>query len=83
MPAEQNSSSNGRPVKIVSHTDLFYKWPVWVVWFVMAILTKWEGHVMAIVPAGTSAEQACFVDSVEGPRDVLVVTPSGSCTPLY
>ena len=47
----------------------------------MALLTYWDGHVMAIVPDGTTAEQARHVDGVEGPRDVLVV-PAGQALAL-
>jgi len=77
----RDASADGRAVKIVSHSDLFYWWPVWAAGFVMALLTYWDGHVMAIVPDGTTAEQARRVDGVEGPRDVLVV-PAGQALAL-
>jgi hypothetical protein len=38
-------------VTIISHSNLFYWWPVWVVGFVMAIITYFEGYVMAVLPA--------------------------------
>ena len=63
-------------VKIISHADLFYWWPVWVVGFLMAFLTYWDDHVMALVPAGTVAENARAVEGHEGPQDVLVL-PAG------
>jgi hypothetical protein len=62
-------------IKIVSHSDLFYWWPVWAVGFLMAFLTYQGGHRMAIVPDGTVAEQSRRVEGHEGPRDVLVVPP--------
>ena len=62
-------------IKIVSHSDLFYWWPVWAVGFLMAFLTYQGGHRMAIVPDGTVAEQGRRVEGHEGPRDVLVVPP--------
>jgi hypothetical protein len=42
-------------VKIVSHSFLFYWWPVWLVGFILAILTfmPWDNHRMVIVPAGS------------------------------
>jgi hypothetical protein len=43
-------------IKIVSHSDLFYWWPVWAVGFLMAALTYQHGHRVAFVPAGTVAE---------------------------
>lgn len=38
-------------VTIISHSNLYYWWPVWVVGFVMAIITYFEGYVMAVLPA--------------------------------
>jgi hypothetical protein len=69
------SSADEPRVKIVSHSDLFYWWPVWAVGFLMAFLTHLGGHRMAIVPDGTVAEQGRQVEGHEGPRDVLVVPP--------
>ena len=45
-------------VKLISHTTLFYWWPVWAVGFLMAFLTYVGGNRMAIVPDGTVAEQS-------------------------
>ena len=51
-----------REIKIVSHSMLFYWWPVWAVGIIMAILTFIDGHLAGIVPPRTeahrSAEQA-------------------------
>jgi hypothetical protein len=68
-------------IKIVSHSDLFYWWPVWAAGFLMALLTYQGDHRMAIVPDGTVAEQGRRVEGHEGPRDVLVV-PSGKVLPV-
>jgi hypothetical protein len=40
-------------IKIVSHSGLFYWWPVWAVGYVMAILTYFSDHFMATVPRNT------------------------------
>jgi hypothetical protein len=76
FPADERE----RQIKIVSHSDLFYWWPVWVVGYLMALLTYWDGHLMAIVPEGTVAEQARRVEGHEEPRDVLVA-PAGRGLP--
>jgi hypothetical protein len=76
-----HTSEGESRIKIVSHSDLFYWWPVWAVGFLMALLTYWGGHHMAVVPAGTVAEQSRQVDGHEGPRDVLVAPP-GKGLPL-
>jgi len=39
-----------RELTIISHSNLYYWWPVWAFGFVMAIITYFEGYVMAIVP---------------------------------
>jgi hypothetical protein len=59
-------------IKIVSHSDLFYWWPVWAVGFLMAFLTYQGDHRMALVPAGTVAERGRLVEGHDDPRDVLV-----------
>jgi hypothetical protein len=63
-------------IKIVSHSNLFYWWPVWAVGLIMALLTYIDGHYLAIVPPGTKAETERNVQGFDqqGPRDVLVVT---------
>src|SRR5690348_1284510 len=40
-------------VTVVSHSNLFYWWPVWAVGFRMCILTFIGDHRMVILPAGT------------------------------
>jgi hypothetical protein len=48
-PAEEGQQE----IKIVSHSTLFYWWPVWAIGFLMALLTYIDGQVLAIVPQGT------------------------------
>ena len=70
-------------IKIVSHSNLIYWWPVWVVGFVLAGLSWIDGHLLAIVPDTTHAEQNCSVETPNGKintpngkineRDVLIV----------
>src|SRR5689334_9582035 len=62
-----------KEVVVISHSPIFYWWPVWFVGFLMAAWTYLDGHLMAIVPAGTVAEGARTVDGQDGPRDVLVL----------
>jgi hypothetical protein len=62
-------------VTIIGHSDLFYWWPVWVVGFLMAVLTYLGGYYMAVVPDGTVAEKARQVQGIDGPRDLLILPP--------
>jgi len=67
-------------IRVYGHSNLFYWWPVWVVSFLMAGLTFLDGHVMAIVPQGTTVEQGQVAPGTDKPRDVLV-TPPGQTVP--
>jgi hypothetical protein len=44
-----------REIRIVSHCGLFYWWPVWLVGFIMGIISLASGYRMVAVPAGTTA----------------------------
>ncbi len=57
---------------VISHSTLFYWWPVWAVGFVMAGISYWSGDLVAFVPPGTRAEQKVGVHGFDGPRDVLI-----------
>jgi hypothetical protein len=67
-------------VVIISHSPLFYWWPVWVVGFLMAALSYLEGNQVAFVPSGTVAKQGVQLAGYEGPRDVLIA-PAGAPLP--
>jgi hypothetical protein len=73
---------NDRPLEVVvvSHSPLFYWWPVWAVGFLMAGLTYLYGHQVAFVPPGTVAERGARVEGYDGPRDVLIA-PAGRPLP--
>jgi len=74
------SSIGPREVRIVSHSMLFYWWPVWAVGFLMAALTSFSGNRLAIVPEGTEP-----VESVNAPefgtRSALIL-PAGKQLPV-
>ena len=82
-PPSPTHSPEEVEIKIISHSNLFYWWPVWAVGLVMAMLTFFDGHRMAIVPDGTVAEKSRTVQGHEdqGAHDVLIV-PKGKSLPL-
>jgi hypothetical protein len=43
---------------VVSHTGLLYWWPVWLVGFILAAVTWFDGSRLAIVPEGTKVTKA-------------------------
>jgi hypothetical protein len=46
-----------REIKIVQHSQLFYWWPVWAVGFLMAIISFFGGHRLAVLPSETVVSQ--------------------------
>jgi hypothetical protein len=73
--ASTTSKVPPKEIVIISHSTIFYWWPVWLVGFLMAAYTYLSGHVMALVPPGTVAESSRTVDGHDGPRDVLMLPP--------
>nr|MCU0704522.1 hypothetical protein [Fimbriiglobus sp.] len=69
-----------RSVKVVSHSPIYYWWPVWFTGFILAGLTYFNGHVAAVVPDGSVAESQRDVEGYAEPRDVVVL-PAGRTLP--
>jgi hypothetical protein len=66
----------GRPqeIKLISHSNLFYWWPVWAMGFFMALWTFVEDHRLAIVPAqGTVTKE-------ERTNSYTMIFPEGKTT---
>jgi hypothetical protein len=57
-PAPAAPTRETREIKIVSHSNLFYWWPVWAAGFLMAAITWFDGHLMAVVPNHSKTVQA-------------------------
>lgn len=66
---------------VYGHSNLLYWWPVWLVSFVLAIITYTEGNQMAVVPDGSDVAVARTVEGFDGKRDVIVA-PEGKAIPL-
>jgi hypothetical protein len=79
QPVPVSVVADDRPaqVVIISHSPLFYWWPVWAVGFLMAGLSYWQGHQVVFVPPGTVAER---VEGHEGQR-VILTAPAGQPLP--
>jgi uncharacterized membrane protein YkgB len=73
-PDQQLTGENA--IRIVSHSHLFYWWPVWAIGFVMAAITWFDNHLMAIVPNGTTYTQQANREVLVAPRDVNPKNPS-------
>ena len=76
--------ADNRQITIVSHSTLFYWWPVWAVGFLLGILSYFSGWRMAAVPGQTAAVQATtIVTPTEDlkDREVLVLPPKDKSHP--
>ncbi len=60
-PSPPTPSPQRRRIVIISHSSLFYWWPVWAVGFLMTIISFF-GDLMAIVPHGTEMQQNVMVE---------------------
>lgn len=56
-PLPGTLSSDRQEIRIVSHSNLFYWWPVWAVGLLMALLTFIDGKYMAIIPEGADVSR--------------------------
>jgi len=76
-PSSKPAADN-RELTIVSHSTLFYWWPVWAAGFLLGILSYFSGWRMAAVPEGTVAVQATTVVTPNEDlkdREALVLPP--------
>jgi hypothetical protein len=47
-----------RQITLISHSMLFYWWPIWLLGFTLAGVTYFEDHRLAVVPPGTTVTKA-------------------------
>src|SRR4051794_14083716 len=74
-------------IKIISHSNLFYWWPVWAIGAVMGLLTWADRHYMVVVPHDARAAHEAHVkvektgtsfegrDTIVLPKDAKLQTP--------
>src|SRR5207302_9138801 len=72
-PAHKNE------IRIVSHSTLFYWWPVWALGFLMALVTAFSGQYMITVPSGSTFREGVEIPikDAKEPRTVLVIPKGG------
>jgi hypothetical protein len=80
--------TNNQPMEltIVSHSSLFYWWPVWAIGFLFAIMSLFSGYSMAIVPRSPASESSRNWEVVtsEGKQETRegILLKSGHLLPL-
>jgi hypothetical protein len=63
-----------REITLISHSPLFYWWPIWFLGYIMAFLTYTENHRLAIVPAGSKLTELQSTD--DKVKDYKLSVPS-------
>lgn len=64
-----------KEITVYSHSNLFYWWPVWFVAYLLAVLTWWDGSLLAVVPKDSRAAQ---VTTKDGVTQEVIIPPSGA-----
>ena len=82
-PYDPSTPADQREIRIVSHSNLFYWWPLWAVGFILAALSGLDNHFMAIVPKDTMPLREVKVIERSGTEhdDVDVLYASGKTLP--
>jgi len=77
-PADANLNQPDR-IKLVSHSMVFYWWPVWVAGLILGFLTLMDGSRMAIVPEGTKLRAG---PDVSNEKTFELLVPAKGAEPL-
>ncbi len=64
-----------REIKLVSHSPIFYWWPIWVLGYVMALITLFENHRLAVIPAGAEVKEVASDDQNKRKYELTVPGP--------
>jgi len=70
-------------IRVISHSNLFYWWPVWFVGFLLTLLTLFDGHYMVIVPGAAVALKDAAVTAEKDGKPIsysksdVIVLPKG------
>ncbi|MDB5308704.1 MAG: hypothetical protein JWO38_2906 [Gemmataceae bacterium] len=64
-----------REIKLVSHSPIFYWWPIWLLGYVMALITWAEGNRLAILPAQSEVRELASDDKDKAKFELVVQKP--------
>jgi len=65
-PERTETQATLKEVTLYSHSIIFYWWPVWLIGYLMALLTYLDGGRLAVVPPGTLARSDWGVEVEPG-----------------
>src|SRR3712207_959663 len=69
-----------REITLISHSPLFYWWPIWFLGFIMALITWVENNRLAIIPSGAKVSEVARTDQTTEYRLVAPNPPTKSLT---
>jgi hypothetical protein len=69
-PGGTTPHSPEKPITLISHSMLFYWWPIWLLGYIMALVTFFEDHRLAVVPA----DSTLTADSGKSEQNVTAYT---------
>ena len=62
-PTPAPKAQGPREIKLVSHSPIFYWWPIWVLGYVLALVTYVDGTRLAILPHSDKQKIKVFADN--------------------
>jgi hypothetical protein len=71
-----------REIKLVSHSPIFYWWPIWLLGYVLALVTLIENHRLAILPPGAKVEVIKWEDETREKPKAFRIEIDGSTNSL-
>ncbi|HEY3789480.1 MAG TPA: hypothetical protein VGL71_11530 [Urbifossiella sp.] len=71
-----------REIKLVSHSPIFYWWPIWVLGYILALITLVENHRLAILPTGSKVEVTKWTDETRKTPEEYRIDVKGSTRSL-
>jgi hypothetical protein len=80
-PARHLEHLEHEEIRLYSHSDIFYWWPVWFLGFLFALMTYWDHSRLAVVPEGTEARRDWRVEVAPGhieAREGLILPQSSA-----
>lgn len=57
QPLHSPLTHQPQTIRVISHSGLFYWWPIWLIGFILAGLTNLENTRLVIVPSGTTVKE--------------------------
>src|SRR4051794_57918 len=71
-PAGGGGPPGRREIKLVSHSTIFYWWPIWLLGYVFALITYFDDSRFAIVPPGSKLYEVASTNPKQAKYELVV-----------